>query len=311
MLTPRLVVCQILLMLLGAAVPAWAGAPGPRTPRERKLVVRAEEATTLHLLRVAPGTVTTVVFNEDILPASVEMKALAPLFGQLKVYPGVMVLRPAVAMPETSRPLITARFAGEDAPRQVSFLLVTDPKEVDTVVEVSRHALSAEDLGEELSLLRGRCVAAEAGLATLRAQCAQTGLAGAVLTGALGPEPVSMEWAPKAVEASGLEVVRSALLYRHIQTRLMAFTLRNPPGSALWVPGVGRLIQLGPDEKEGQVIHREIPVRMLEDRLAPGASGQVVLEWHLPEGLDPQARYVVEVWNQEGDRSVRWKGLSP
>ncbi|RKI29015.1 DUF2381 family protein [Corallococcus sp. AB004] len=297
-------------MLLGAAVPAWAGAPGPRVPRERKLVVRAEEATTLHLLRVAPGTVTTVVFNEDILPQSVDTKALAPLFGQLKVYPGVMVLRPTVAMPETSRPLITARFAGEDAPRQVSFLLVTDPKEVDTVVEVSRHALSAEDLGEELSLLRGRCVAAEAGLATLRAQCAQSGLAGAVLTGALGPEPVSVERPPTAVGTPGLTVVVRALLYRHIRTRLMAFSLRNSPDAAAWVPGEGRLIQLGPNEQEGQVIQREIPVRMLEARLAPGASGQMVLEWHMPEDLDPRARYVLEVWNQEGNRSVRWEGLS-
>ncbi|NPC75710.1 DUF2381 family protein [Corallococcus exiguus] len=310
MLTPRVVVCPILLMLLGAAVPAWAGAPGPRVPRERKLVVRAEEATTLHLLRVAPGTVTTVVFNEDILPQSVDTKALAPLFGQLKVYPGVMVLRPTVAMPETSRPLITARFAGEDAPRQVSFLLVTDPKEVDTVVEVSRHALSAEDLGEELSLLRGRCVAAEAGLATLRAQCAQSGLAGAVLTGALGPEPVSVERPPTAVGTPGLTVVVRALLYRHIRTRLMAFSLRNSPDAAAWVPGEGRLIQLGPNEQEGQVIQREIPVRMLEARLAPGASGQMVLEWHMPEDLDPRARYVLEVWNQEGNRSVRWEGLS-
>lgn len=310
MLTPRVVVCPILLMLLGAAAPAWAGAPGPRVPRERKLVVRAEEATTLHLLRVAPGTVTTVVFNEDILPASVDTKALAPLLGQLKVYPGVMVLRPAVAMPETSRPLITARFAGEDAPRQVSFLLVTDPKEVDTVVEVSRHALSAEDLGEELSLLRGRCAAAEAGLATLRAQCAQSGLAGAVLTGALGPEPVSVERPPTAVGTPGLTVVARALLYRHIRTRLMAFSLRNSPDAAAWVPGEGRLIQLGPNEQEGQVIQREIPVRMLEARLAPGASGQMVLEWHMPEDLDPRARYVLEVWNQEGNRSVRWEGLS-
>ncbi|WP_375742428.1 DUF2381 family protein [Corallococcus interemptor] len=300
----------MLLMLLGVAVPAWAGAPGPRAPRERKLVVRAEEATTLHLLRVAPGTVTTVVFNEDILPASVDTQALAPLFGQLKVYPGVMVLRPAVAMPESSRPLITARFAGEDAPRQVSFLLVTDPKEVDTVVEVSRHALSAEDLGEELALLRGRCVAAEAGLATLRAQCAQTGLAGAVLTGALGSEAVLVERSPAAVGTPGLKVVGSALLYRHIRTRLMTFTLRISPDAAAWVPGAGRLIQLGPDDKEERVIHREIPVRMLEARLAPGTSGQVVLEWHMPQDLVPQARYVLEVWNQEGDRSVRWKGLS-
>ncbi|RKI69871.1 DUF2381 family protein [Corallococcus sp. AB049A] len=300
-----MVVWPMLVVLLGAAAPEQ-----PRVPRERKLVVRAEEATTLQLLRVAPGTVTTVVFNEDILPASVDTKSLAPLFGQLKVYPGVMVLRPTVAMPESSRPLLTVRFAGEDAPRQVSFLLVTDPKEVDTVVEVSRHALSAEDLGEELSLLRGRCAAAEAGLATLRAQCAQTGLAGAVLTGALGPEPVSMERALAAVETPGLEVKRSALLYRHVRTRLMAFTLRNASSAAPWVPGVGRLIQLGPDEKAGQVIQREIPVRMLEARLQPGASGQVVLEWHMPQDLDPQALYVLEVWNQEGDRSVRWKGLS-
>ncbi|WP_147450169.1 DUF2381 family protein [Corallococcus carmarthensis] len=186
MLTPRVVVCPMLLMLLGAVVPAWASAPGPRVPRERKLVVRAEDAATLHLLRVAPGAVTTVVFNDDILPASVDAKALAPLFAQVKVYPGVMVLRPAVAMPDASRPLVTVRFAGEDAPRHVSFLLVTDPKEVDTVVEVSRHALSAEDLGEELSLLRGRCAAAEAGLATLRAQCDQTGLAGAYSRGPWG-----------------------------------------------------------------------------------------------------------------------------
>ena len=306
MLVPRVVVWPMVLMLLGAAAPAQP----PRVPRERKLVVRTEETATLQLLRVAPGTVTTVVFNDDILPASVDTKVLAPLFGQLKVYPGVMVLRPTVAMPESSRPLLTVRFAGEDAPRQVSFLLVTDPKEVDTVVEVSRHALSAEDLGEELSLLRGRCAAAEAGLATLRAQCAQTGLAGAVLTGALGPEPVSVERPLTAVMTPGLEVVESALLYRHIRTRLMAFTLKNLPGAPLWVPGAGRLIRLGPDEKEAQVIQREIPVRMLEARLQPGASGQVVLEWHLPQDLEPRARYVLEVWNQEGDRSVRWEGLS-
>lgn len=301
----------MLMMLLGAAVPAWAVAPGARVTRERKLVVRAEEATTLHLLRVAPGTVTTVVFNDDILPASVDTKALAPLFTQLKVYAGVMVLRPAVAVPEASRPLITVRFASENAPRQMSFLLVTDPKEVDTVVEVSRHALSAEDLGEELSLLRGRCAAAEAGLATLREQCSQTGLAGAVLTGALGPKPVFVERTPTATEAApGLKVVGIELLYRHVRTRLMVFTLRNSPDAAAWIPGMGRLSQLGPDEKEGRVIQREIPVRMLEARLAPGASGQVVLEWHMPQDLDSQARYVLEVWNQEGDRSVRWKGLS-
>ncbi|WP_375755111.1 DUF2381 family protein [Corallococcus exercitus] len=310
MLTPRVVVWPMLMMLLGAVGPAWAGTPGPRVTRERKLVVQAEEAATLHLLRVAPGTVTTVMFNDDILPASVDTKALAPLFGQLKVYPGVMVLRPSVAMPEASRPLVTVRFAGEDAPRQVSFLLVTDPKEVDTVVEVSRHALSAEDLGEELSLLRGRCAAAEAGLATLRAQCAQTGLAGAVLTGALARAPVSVERFPSAIEAPGLEVVGGAVLYRHLQTRLMALTLRNAPDAAPWVPGVGRLTRLGLDEKEGQVIQREIPVRMLEARLASGASGQVVLEWQMPMELDPRAIYVLEVWNQEGDRSVRWKGLS-
>ena len=177
MLVLRVVVWPMLLVLLGAAAPEQPA----RVPRERKLVVRAEEAATLHLLRVAPGTVTTIVFNDDILPQSVDTKALAPLFNQVKVYPGVMVLRPAVAMPEASRPLISVRFAGEVAPRQVSFLLVTDPKEVDTVVEVSRHAMSVEDLGEALTLLRGQCAAAEAGLATLRAQCAQTGLAGAVL----------------------------------------------------------------------------------------------------------------------------------
>ncbi|WP_158625112.1 DUF2381 family protein [Corallococcus terminator] len=303
------VVLPMLVVALGAAAPARAGAPDKRAHQERRLVVRADEAATLHLLRVAPGVVTTVVFNDDILPSSVDTKALAPLFAQAKVYPGVMVLRPSVAMPEASRPLITARFAGEDAPRQVTFLLVTDPMEVDTLVEVSRHALSPEALGEELALLRAQCAATEAGLALLRAQCAQTGLGGAVLIGALGPEAVLFERPVKALNGPGLEVVGSSMLYRHLTTRVMAFALGNAPDASPWVPGVARLTLLHGDGKPGRVV-LEAPVRMLEARLTPGMRGQVVVEWQMPKGSDPGARYLLEAWNQEADRAVRWEGLS-
>ncbi|MBE4750228.1 DUF2381 family protein [Corallococcus sp. ZKHCc1 1396] len=309
MFASRAVVLPMLVMALVAAAPARAGAPDRRVHQERRLVVRADEATTLHLLRVAPGVVTTVVFNDDILPSSVDTKALAPLFAQVKVYPGVMVLRPSVAMPDSARPLVTARFAGEDAPRQVTFLLVTDPKEVDTLVEVSRHALSPEALGEELALLRGQCAATEAGFALLRAQCAQTGLGGAVLIGALGPEAVSFERPTKALNGPGLEVMGSTVLYRHLTTRVLAFTLGNALEAAPWVPGVARLTLLEADGKPGRVV-LEAPVRMLEARLTPGMRGKVVVEWHMPKGLAPGARYLMEAWNQEGDRAVRWEGLS-
>jgi uncharacterized protein (TIGR02268 family) len=303
-LASRVVVWPILAVVLCAAAPA------PRVPRERKLVVRAEEATTLQLLRVAPGVVTTVVFNDDILPESVDAKALAPLFAQVKVYPGVMVLRPSVAMPDAARPLLTARFAGGNAPRQVSFLLVTDPKEVDSVVEVSRHAMSPEDLSEELALLRGRCAAAEAGLATLRAQCAQTGLGGAVLTGALGANPVSVERLDPPVQDPGLTVQSASMLYRHMSTRVLAFTLVNALASSPWTPGVGRLSWVARDGRTARVV-QEFPVRMLESRLAPGGHGFAVLEWQTPLGLESGGKYVLEAWNQERDRSVRWEGLSP
>ncbi|WP_147446549.1 DUF2381 family protein [Corallococcus sp. CA047B] len=303
------VVLPMLVVALGAAAPARAGAPDKRVHQERRLVVRADEAATLHLLRVAPGVVTTVVFNDDILPASVDTRALAPLFAQAKVYPGVMVLRPSVAMPDASRPLITARFAGEDAPRQVTFLLVTDPKEVDTLVEVSRHALSPEALGEELALLRAQCAATEAGLALLRARCDQTGLGGAVLIGALGQAPVSVERPVKALNGPGVKVVGSTVLYRHITTRVMAFTLGNAPEAAPWVPGVARLTLLDADGKPGRVV-LEAPVRMLDARLTPGMRGQAVVEWHMPNGSEPGARYLMEAWNQEADRAVRWEGLS-
>ena len=299
----------MLVMVLGAASPAWAGAPDTRVHQERRLVVRAEEATTLHLLRVAPGVVTTVVFNEDILPSSVDTRALAPLFAQVKVYPGVMVLRPSVAMPESARPLVTARFAGEDAPRQVTFLLVTAPKEVDTLVEVSRHALSAEALGEELALLRGHCAAAEAGLATLRAQCAQTGLGGAVLTGALGRADVTFKFVGNRVEGPGLNNKGKPRLYSHLLTRVLAFTLGNAPSAPPWTPGVARLIRVGPEGKTGRVV-LEVPVRMLEAHVAPGRSGQAVVEWEMPMDAVPGASYALEVFNQEGDRSMRWEGLT-
>ncbi|RYZ43076.1 MAG: DUF2381 family protein [Myxococcaceae bacterium] len=299
----------MLLVLSTAALAQPAGAD-KRVPPGRRLVVRADEATTLHLLRVAPGVVTTVVFNDDIVPSSVDTKALASLFAQVKVYPGVMVLRPSVAIPESARPLVTARFAGEDAPRQVTFLLVTDPKEVDTVVEVSRHALSAEALAEELILLRGRSAAAEAGFATLRAQCAQTGLGGAVLTGALEPYPMSLERLGTGFVEPGLKVVGGpAVLYSQLSTRMVAFNLENAPDMPPWMPGMARLVQVEPSGEAGRLI-LTAPVRMLEAGLAPGTSARAVVEWNMPKGSEPGSRYVLEVQNEQGDRVVRWEGLS-
>ncbi|RKG86261.1 DUF2381 family protein [Corallococcus terminator] len=298
-----------MLLVLSTAALAQPGTPDKRGPPGRRIVVRADEAATLHLLRVAPGVVTTVVFNDDIVPSSVDTKALAPLFAQVKVYPGVMVLRPSVSLPESARPLVTARFVGEDAPRQVAFMLVTDPKEVDTVVEVSRHALSAEALAEELTLLRGRSAAAEAGFATLRAQCAQTGLGGAVLTGALVPHPMSVKWLFTGLVDPGLEVVGSPVVYSQLSARVVAFTLKNAPDMPPWMPGMARLARVGQGGAPGRVI-LEAPVRMLEARLAPGTSVQAVVEWNMPEGSEPGSRYVLEVQNEQGDRTVRWEGLS-
>lgn len=302
----RSVVPVVLVLLVSAVSVAQSPQKAVgRVRKERQVLLRADEAATLHMLRVAPGVVTTVLFDADILPESVERASLEKLFARVDVYARAVILKPALDMPGVSPPLLAVRFAGEAAPSRVTFLLTTDATEVDAQVEVFRRELPSEELGAELTSLRARCAATEAGLAALRAQCAVSGLGGAILTGVIDQEGVRSTFFEISPVESGLEAPGPLSLYRSGATRAFVTTLSNPRDARTWTPEMARLTRLGMDGKPASA-PEFVPVLMLEKRLQPGASGLAVVEWRVPAGQAPGLGYVLEVLDHAGVPVLRW-----
>lgn len=304
---PWLVVLVMMVALMGAAAGAPPDAGGGRARREQRLVLSGQEDAKDPVLRVAPGVVTTVLFDTPIVPASVDRETLGGLFTHLVVDPSALVLKPARAMPPKAPPRLTVRFADESAPARVTFVLMTDAHEVDASVEVVRKPASAEELATQLTELRARCAATEAGLGALRRQCALSGLAGAILSGVVGAAGISARGITSNATESGIKAVRPFLFFRAQGWAAMALDLDNPPTAAPWEPGVARLRRWGKDgQPEGETL--EVPVQLLGERLEPGARARVVVEWPLEAGAPP-GDYSLEVLDRTGRRGVRWERL--
>jgi uncharacterized protein (TIGR02268 family) len=298
----------LVVMLLGTRAGAQAHDEGTWALKARRIFLPApDKAPGAQVLRVAPGVVTTVLFDTPIIPASVDREALGRRFPRLVVDPGALVLKPAARMPEEDPPRLTVRFADEAAPASVTFLLTTDAREVDVSVEVVRKPASAEELAAELTELRARCAATEAGLGALRRQCALSGLAGAILSGVVGEAGVSAQRVtPLPVEGKGL-FMYPALFFRAQGWAAVALDLLNPPDAAPWEPGAARLRRWGRDgQPMGEAL--EVPVRLLEARVEPGQRARAVVEWPLEAGVTP-GDYALEVLDRTGRRGIRWERL--
>lgn len=304
---PWLAVLVMMVALTGAAAGAQPEEGGERARKDQRLILSGPEASEDRVLRVAPGVVTTVLFDTPILPASVDREGLGGLFTHLVVDPSALVLKPAKAMPRKAPPRLTVRFADELAPASVTFVLVTDAHEVDASVEVLRRTASAEELATQLTELRARCAATEAGLGALRRQCALSGLAGAILSGVVGDLGVSTRQITSYPTKSGINAIHPFIFFRAQGWAAVALNLFNPPGEAPWEPGVARLRRWGKDgQPEGDAL--EVPVHLLEGRLEPGQRARVVVEWPLEAGA-PSGDYALEVLDRAGRRAVRLERL--
>jgi uncharacterized protein (TIGR02268 family) len=302
-----LVVLVMMVALMGAAAGAPPDAGGDRARRDPRIVLSGQEDAKDPVLRVAPGVVTTVLFDTPIVPASVDREALRGLFSHLVVDPSALVLKPARAMPLKAPPRLTVRFADESAPAHVTFVLVTDAHEVDASVEVVRKPASAEELATELTALRARCAATEAGLGALRRQCALSGLAGAILSGVVGYAGISAREVTSYPSESGIKADGPFFFFRAQGWAAMALDLDNPPDATPWEPGVARLRRWGKDgQPEGETL--EVPVQLLGERLEPGERARVVVEWPQEAGAPP-GDYSLEVLDRTGRRGVRWERL--
>ena len=285
----------LLVGVVGSVAVAQPGVPVVRERRARQFTLRAEEPPVLLPLRVAAHEVTTLTFDAPIGPDSVDRAALAPFFSRVGVYADALVLKASVDLPSGTRPVLTVRFAGPDAPAQVGFVLTTVDAEVDSQVEVFRRGRSAQALGREL--------------ATLRAQCAFSGLGGAVLTGAVTDEGVTVSYLSEKTTRIGMKAEGPHTLYRAGSTRALATLLINPVDGAPWVPG---FVRVTPHSSEGRALPaHESPLLMREKQLEPGARAVAVLEWQLPPETLPGTRFTLEVWDRSGERGVRWEQVAP
>jgi uncharacterized protein (TIGR02268 family) len=292
---------SVLLASAGALAQPQGAKPWKRVERSVSLDAGAEEAT--QALRLAPNVVTTILFNSDIDVKAVDVENLRALFSRVEVQPQLLVLRPAVAMPAKGVPPLVVRFADASAPQRLVFVLTTEQSEVDSVVDVLRQPVPAEELEAQLVALRSHCEELEARLAAVRKQALPRGLAGAILSGAIEEAGVTRQ------EEANLPISRGLLAlkldsYRSRQWLAFSMKLENPAGSSPWVPGLARLTRLDSEGRPlGGVL--EAPVQLREARLAPGQSALAVAQWPLSAD-DGAAAYALEVLDAAGRRGVRW-----
>lgn len=300
------VMASVLLLSTGALAQPQGAKQWERVERSVSLAAGAEE-TTLEL-RLAPNVVTTVFFDADMEVEEADLSSVRALFLRLEVQPRLLVLRPAVVMPEKGVPPLVVRFVDGDAPRRLVLVLTTQAEKVDSVVDVLRQPVPAEQLEAQLAALRSHCEALEERLAAARRPVLPRGLAAAILSGAIGEKGVTETLISRGGGLIFLGLrVRVPKAYRSIQWLAFHMTLENPPGSVSWVPGRARLTRLDVEGRPlGEVL--EAPVQMREARLAPGRSAEMVVQWPLPPD-DGSAAYALEVMDAAGRRGVRWSQL--
>jgi uncharacterized protein (TIGR02268 family) len=273
---------------------------------ERTVVLEAGSEAAPQPLRLAPHVVTTVLFDTDVALEEANMALLRPLFTRLEVHARHLLLKPAVAMPAQGAPALVVRFSDAAAPQRLVLLLSTDGGEVDAALDVVRQPATAEQLEAQVVALKERCEALEERLAAARRPPPSRGLAGALFSGALGPEGVSYSFFDIKPVERGLEAVDLAA-YRSGRWLAFHMVLTNPAGEAPWGPGLARLTRL---DAEGRPVGgvMETPVLLREARLPPGQKAQAVVQWEL-RGDSQAAAYTLEVLEASGRRSVRWPKL--
>jgi len=296
---------SVLVVLAG--VTAQAQPRADRRQETRVIVLKGNGALSSQVLRVAPDAATLVLFDAPVVRESVDTEALKGFFQRVEVNERSLVLEPAAELPANTALKLTVRFADGPSPPQGVFALASHPDVVDTQVEVRREGSSEARLLSELTELSGRCAATEAGLAHLRARCAMAGLAGLFVSGEMDPdEGVQAHRHDERPLEQGVTQTWKPTVFRTKTTVMVGVGLGNPAGQAPWVAGPARLVRLG---AEGQPLEeaRRLPVTLRLERIEPGESALVAVQWKEPVE-SPAAAVRLEVTDATG-RGLRWERL--
>jgi uncharacterized protein (TIGR02268 family) len=274
----------------------------------RRIDVTGKAGDTARELRVAPGVITSLVFDTplDLEATQAELDALASRFelADVGLSRTTLMLRPSARFVPGTRQRLEVRFARAEEPRRAVLELVSVPKaEAERQVEVTRQSPSVE---ERVAALEARGAACEAEQEVLKARNAMP-LAMLVLEGEVRPtqrrggqllKPRKYRRHPEDVELT------QTLLYRTHGRAALSMRLNLSPSARHWVQG-DAVVE---DARTGRRL-KVYGAAMKPPVLEPGSEGLLVVEWEAASEADGLVD--VQVLEREGARHVAVGDVEP
>ncbi|WPB79048.1 DUF2381 family protein [Archangium violaceum] len=284
---PRRALC--LLPLLGAtsaaAQPRLLSSPELKA---RQLVLPDSATAPAPTVRIAPGYDTVLEFDASIDPDSLAVQQREERFALVEPTTRLVVLRPALPLPENEPLLLKVGFADGLSPTHAMLALVPATREVDVQVRVTRHPRSVPALEARLEEVLARC---EAG------SFVKLALSGELQDGVTRQQlKVPPVWSDVRVAEQEVYHARA-----HI---VVVAQLHLPPEARPWFPGEARL-----RDATGHEVRR-LPVWMDGTRLRPGEVRALAVELERPS-KNTDALWDLELRDQDGGRAVALTPFNP
>jgi uncharacterized protein (TIGR02268 family) len=275
-------VCLALPGPLAAAQPA----PAPRQRVDRRVILQADAPEPVDTLRLAPSTLTTLLFDARLDTASVELEGKDLRIRLMDVGERSLLLEAALELNPSERYLLRVRFLDGALPERAVFALVSHPTLVDGEVRVSRRSLTPEACQAELSQLRSRCTQAPSPADFL--------LAGWVEEG--GVDAVQLKPGRQGKSTSEL-VMTQGRVYSTPEWIVVLVKVENH-GQQPWVPTQAKLT--GPAQG---TLARARAVRMKGPAIAPGETAFIAVEAVLPP-VNSGVKFSLELADASGQRTL-------
>ncbi|HYO65550.1 MAG TPA: DUF2381 family protein [Archangium sp.] len=235
--------------------------------RARQLVLPGNATAPAPTVCIAPGYDTVLEFDASIDPDSLAFQEREERFALVEPTTRLVVLRPALPLPEDRPLLLKVGFADGLSPTHAMLALVPAAREVDVQVRVIRQPRSVPALETRLEEVLARC---EAGSFVKLALSGE--LQDGVTRQRLGaPQPRS------EVLVVGQDV------YRTRTRTVVVARLQLPSEARPWRAGEARLRRGAGLEERG------LPVWMDGTRLQPGEVRAVAVEWEHPCTKQPSS----------------------
>lgn len=276
----------LVYLTLPGTLAAAQSAPTSRQRVNRSVVLSVDAPEPVDTLRLAPGTLTTLLFDAPLDKASVELEGKDLRIRLVDVGERSLLLEAAMELSPSERWLLRVRFLDGALPEHAVFALVSHPTQVDGDVRVSRHTLTPEACQAELSQLRSRCTQAPSP-------------ADFILAGWVADEGVR-GWKIKgsgAVKSPSGLVVRDGWIYSSLAWVVISVQVQNQ-GRQPWAPAQAKLVSV-----EGGTSVRVRAVRIKRASIASGEIALVAVEADLPpKELGPT--FSLELADADGQRTL-------